>query len=89
MKVKKVPMRTCVVTHEKCEKKDLFRVVRTPLGEVLYDSTGKLNGKGAYLKKSIEVINKAKKTKILEKALGVSISDEVYDNLERIINETN
>lgn len=86
--MKKVPLRTCVVSHEKCEKKDLFRVVRTPLGEVVYDSTGKLNGKGAYLKKSIEVINKAKKTKILEKALGVSISDEVYDNLERIINET-
>ena len=87
--MKKVPLRTCIVSHEKCEKKDLLRVVRTPLGEVLYDSTGKLNGKGAYLKKSIEVINKAKKTKILEKALGVSISDEVYDNLERIINETN
>ena len=87
--MKKVPLRTCVVSHEKCEKKDLLRVVRTPLGEVLYDSTGKLNGKGAYLKKSIEVINQAKKTKILEKALGVSISDEVYDNLERIINETN
>lgn len=87
--MKKVPLRTCVVSHEKCEKKDLLRVVRTPLGGVVYDSTGKLNGKGAYLKKSIEVINKAKKTKILEKALGVSISDEVYDNLERIINETN
>ena len=87
--MKKVPLRTYVVSHEKCEKKDLLRVVRTPLGEVVYDSTGKLNGKGAYLKKSIEVINKAKKTKILEKALGVSISDEVYDNLERIINETN
>lgn len=87
--MKKVPLRTCVVSHEKCEKKDLLRVVRTPLGEVVYDSTGKLNGKGAYLKKSIEVINKAKKTKILEKALGVSISEEVYDNLERIINETN
>lgn len=87
--MKKVPVRTCVVSHEKCEKKDLLRVVRTTLGEVVYDSTGKLNGKGAYLKKSIEVINKAKKTKILEKALGVSISDEVYDNLERIINETN
>lgn len=87
--MKKVPLRTCVVSHEKCEKKDLLRVVRTPLGEVVYDSTGKLNGKGAYLKKSIVVINKAKKTKILEKALGVSISDEVYDNLERIINETN
>ena len=87
--MKKVPLRTCVVSHEKFEKKDLLRVVRTPLGEVVYDSTVKLNGKGAYLKKSIEVIKKAKKTKILEKALGVSISDEVYDNLERIINETN
>ncbi len=87
--MKKVPLRTCVVSHEKCEKKDLLRVVRTPSKEVVYDSTGKLNGKGAYLKKSIEVINKAKKTKILEKALGVSISDDVYDNLERIINETN
>ena len=57
MKIRKIPMRTCVVTREKCEKKDLLRVVRTPLGEVLYDSTGKLNGKGAYLKKSIEVKN--------------------------------
>ena len=87
--MKKVPVRTCVVSHEKCEKKDLLRIVRTPLGEVVYDSTGKLNGKSACLKKSIEVKNKAKKTKILEIALGVSISDKVYDNLERIINETN
>lgn len=79
----------CCITWKMWKKKILLRVVRTPLGEVVYDSTGKLNGKGAYLKKSIEVINKAKKTKILEKALGVSISDEVYANLERIINETN
>lgn len=86
--MKKVPLRTCVVSHEKCEKKDLLRIVRTPSGEIQYDETGKLNGKGAYLKKSIEVINKAKKTKILEKALGVGISDVVYDNLERIVNET-
>ena len=48
MKVKKVPQRTCVVSHEKCEKKDLLRVVRTPLVEVGEESFGKLNGKGAY-----------------------------------------
>ena len=51
MKIKKIPMRTCVITREKCEKKDLIRVVRTPEQEVKVDETGKMNGKGAYLKK--------------------------------------
>ena len=49
--MKKVPLRSCAVTKEKCEKKDLFRIVRTPEKEVVYDETGKQNGKGAYLKK--------------------------------------
>ena len=47
MKVKKIPMRTCVVTKEKCEKKELIRIVRTPLKEVVIDESGKLNGRGA------------------------------------------
>ena len=59
--MKKIPLRTCVVTKEKCEKRDLLRVVRTPEKEVIYDESGKANGKGAYLKKDIDVINKAKK----------------------------
>ena len=67
MKIKKIPMRTCVITREKCEKKDLIRVVRTPEQEVKVDETGKMNGKGAYLKKDKEVIKKAKQNKILEK----------------------
>jgi len=79
MKTKKIPMRTCVVTKEKCEKKDLLRIVRTPEGNVIVDITGKANGRGAYLKKDIEVINKAEKTKILERVLEVSISSEVYE----------
>ena len=66
MKIKKIPMRTCVITREKCEKKDLIRVVRTPEQEVKVDETGKMNGKGAYLKKDKEVIKKAKQNKILE-----------------------
>ena len=53
MKVRKIPMRTCVITKEKCEKKDLIRVVRTPEKDVVVDTTGKLNGKGAYLKDSV------------------------------------
>ena len=53
MKVKKIPMRTCVVTKEKLPKKDLVRVVRTPEGSVIIDETGKSNGRGAYLKKDL------------------------------------
>lgn len=79
MKQKKIPMRSCVITKEKCEKKDLLRIVRTPDGEVVVDLTGKANGRGAYLKKEIDVINKAEKTKILEKILEVEIPADVYE----------
>ena len=53
MKLKKIPMRTCVVTREKLEKKDLVRIVRTPEGTVEIDLNGKKNGRGAYLKKDL------------------------------------
>ena len=69
MKQKKIPMRTCVVTKEKCMKKDLIRVVRDNLGNVTVDLTGKANGRGAYLKKNLEVVSQARKTKILERYL--------------------
>ena len=81
MKVKKIPMRTCVVTHEKCEKKDLLRVVRNNEGIVFVDDTLKANGRGAYLKKDASVIEKARKTKILDKTLEVEIGDNIYDEL--------
>lgn len=87
MKVKKIPMRTCVVTKEKLEKKDLIRVVRIPAGDVEIDITGKANGRGAYIKRDIDVIKKAKKTKILERSLETTISDEIYDKLIELINE--
>lgn len=79
MKVKKVPMRTCVITKEKLEKRDLLRIVRTPDGEVVVDPTGKANGRGAYLKKDGLVIKKAKDSKILERILEVNIPDSVYE----------
>ena len=56
MKVKKIPLRTCVITREKLPKKDLLRIVRTPEGNVLVDETGKMNGRGAYIKKDIQVL---------------------------------
>ena len=61
--MKKMPERTCVVTKEKTLKKDLLRVVRNKDGEVIVDLTGKANGRGAYLKKDLEVIKKAQQTK--------------------------
>lgn len=87
MKSRKIPMRTCVVTKEKCEKRELIRIVRTPEGNVEIDSHGKKNGKGAYLKLSKEVIEKAKKTKALDRALEVSVPDSIYEELKNISKE--
>lgn len=81
MKIKKIPLRMCVVTREKLEKKDLFRVVRTPDGKVILDLSGKQNGKGSYLKKDIEVINKAKKSKVLDRTLEVNVPEALYEDL--------
>ena len=85
MKDRKPVLRSCVVTKEKVEKKDLIRVVRTSEGEVLVDETGKLSGRGAYIKKDIEVLEKAKKTGLLAKRLECTISDEVYEEIRKII----
>ena len=82
---KKIPMRSCVVTKESLPKKELIRVVRDKEGNVTIDLTGKQNGRGAYLKNDLDVIKKAKKSKILERALGVSIPDNIYEELERMI----
>ena len=83
--MKKIPMRSCVVTREKLPKQELIRVVRTPEGNVLIDTTGKLNGKGAYLKKDINVFKKAKQNKILNKMLEVEVEDSIFEELEKIL----
>ena len=86
MKQKKIPMRTCVVTKEKFPKKELIRVVRTPEGSVVVDETGKVNGHGAYIKKDLEVLELAKKSKALARYLETNINDDVYVRLEEVIN---
>ena len=85
MKVKKVPLRTCVITKESLPKQELLRIVRTPEMEGKVDETGKLNGRGAYIKKSLEVLEKAKKSKLLEKRLECSIDESVYEEIKNII----
>ena len=85
MKNKKIPMRSCVVTKEKLPKSELLRIVRTPDGNVLADETGKMNGKGAYIKKDLGVLEKAKKNKILDRMLELEIPDQIYDEISKII----
>ena len=85
--MKKIPYRMCVVTRERFPKQELIRVVVNKEGIVTVDVTGKANGKGAYVKKDIDVLKKAKTTKVLDRTLNVTISDDIYNELERIIGE--
>lgn len=88
MKVKKVPMRMCLGCQEMKPKKDLIRVVRSPEGDISIDMTGKKAGRGAYICKDINCLEKAIKAKRFEKALEVKISEEVYQKLrEELKNE--
>lgn len=87
MKVKKIPLRKCVVTQVRFEKKNLMRIVRTPEGEVIFDLTGKANGRGVYLSKNKDVIAKAKKTNVLKKHLEVEIPESLYDDLLKALND--
>ena len=83
--MKKIPERMCVITREKYPKKELIRVVKNKEGKVFVDTTGKANGRGAYLKRDIEVIEKAEKTKQLERILEIAIPDTIYEELKELI----
>ena len=85
MKTRKIPLRTCVVTGEKLDKRDLLRVVKNKEGEVKVDLTGKINGRGAYIKRDLAVLEMAIKKKSLERKLECNISDEVYDEIRKIL----
>lgn len=85
--MKKIPMRRCVATGESLPKKELIRIVRTPEGAVKIDETGRQNGRGAYLKRSVEAVEIAKKRKALARALECEIPSEVYDELKAMFEE--
>ncbi len=79
---KKIPMRQCVGCGEMKAKKELIRVIKME-EEVLLDTTGRKNGRGAYICANPECLKKARKSKGLERSLKASIPDEVYENLEK------
>lgn len=84
---KKIPMRQCMGCRERRAKKELIRVVRTVEGTVSLDFSGKLNGRGAYLCPQTECLKKAIKSKALDRSLEVTVPQEVYDRLEKEMEE--
>ena len=79
-------MRRCLASGQSFPKKELLRIVRTPLGEVKVDITGKMNGKGAYLQKSLSALEIAKKKDLLSSALETKVDEEIYKEIEKVIN---
>ncbi len=80
---KKVPMRKCVGCEEMKNKKEMMRVLKTTDEEFVIDTSGKQNGRGAYLCQSKECFAKAVKNKGLERSFKQSIPKEVYEKLEK------
>ena len=87
VKPKKIPMRQCLGCNEHKPKKEMLRVLRTPEGEVLLDFTGKKSGRGAYICYDAKCLKKARKSKRIDNNLGVNITDEIYDRMERELEE--
>lgn len=88
MNKKKTPMRQCVGCNEMKNKKEMMRVLRTADGSIELDTTGKKNGRGAYLCMTKECLMKARKNKGLERSFKMKIPDELYENMEREFEES-
>lgn len=80
---KKIPMRQCVGCQEMKSKREMMRVIRTAEGDIVLDMTGRKNGRGAYICRSEECLQKARRTKGLERSFKMNISGEVYERLEQ------
>lgn len=85
MTEKKVPMRQCVGCGEMKSKKQLIRIIKTPEDEIVLDTTGRKNGRGAYICADGNCLKLARKKRGVERSLKMSIPDEVYASLEQEI----
>lgn len=83
--MKNIPERTCIGCNEKKNKNELLRIVKSSDGNINIDNTGKLNGRGAYICKNIDCLEKAIKSKRLEKNFKMKIDSEIYNNLRGVI----
>lgn len=83
--MKRIPQRTCIGCNETKNKNELIRVVKNNNNEIFVDLTGKANGRGAYICNNVECLEKAVKSKRLEKSFETKISEEIYNNLRGVI----
>lgn len=83
MKTKKIPMRQCIGCMEMKPKSELIRIVKEPDGNVLVDTTGKKNGRGAYICQSTDCLKKAIKTRKLQRTFDSEIAEDIIASLER------
>ena len=84
---RKVPMRQCTGCQEMKSKKEMMRILRTAEGEIVLDTTGRKNGRGAYVCRSMECFEKAVKGKGLERSFKMAIPKEVYETLKKEMEE--
>ena len=79
----KDPLRKCTGCGEMKPKKDMIRVIKTDTDEIFVDMTGRKNGRGAYICRSAECFDRAKKTKGFERSLKTVISEDIYESLKK------
>ena len=82
MKTKKIPMRMCLGCGEMKPKRELIRVVKSKEGDISLDLTGKKSGRGAYICKSVECFEKARKARKFERSFSCMISEDIYNSME-------
>ncbi len=83
--MKKQPQRTCMGCNQKKDKKELLRIVKNKENQITVDTTGKQEGRGAYICTNIECLEKVIKTKRLERVLETKLSQEIYENIRGVI----
>ena len=87
MKTKKIPMRMCLGCGEMKPKRELIRVVKSKEGDISLDLTGKKSGRGAYICKSVECFEKARKARKFERSFSCMISEDIYHRMEGELRE--
>ena len=83
--MKQMPQRTCIGCMQKKDKNELIRIVKNKQNEIFVDTTGKKDGRGIYICKNIECLEKAIKTKRIEKKFEIQISEEIYNDIRGVI----
>lgn len=87
MKTKKIPMRMCLGCGEMKPKRELIRVVKSKEGDISLDLTGKKSGRGAYICKSVECFEKARKARKFERSFSCMITEDIYNSMEGELRE--